>query len=52
MNIRKMTTKELQELREWLLTERMQTRNAETWRKYAAMSAQVKHELDHRKVGA
>lgn len=52
MNIRDLSIKELQELRTYLLIERMHTRSAEAWQKYAAMSAQVKHELDHRKVGA
>lgn len=52
MNIRNLSIKELQELRTYLLVERMHARSAETWQKYADMSDKVSKELQSRAVKA
>lgn len=52
MNIRNLSIKELQTLRTYLLIERMHTRSAETWQKYADMSDKVSKELQSRAVKA
>ncbi len=50
MNIRNLFIKELQALRTYLLVERMHTRSAEAWQKYADMSDKVSKELQIRAV--
>lgn len=52
MNIRNLSIKELQTLRIYLLIERMHTRSAEAWQKYADMSDKVSTELQSRAVKA
>ena len=52
MNIRHLSIKELQTLRTYLLIERMHTRSAEAWQKYADMSDKVSKELQSRAVKA